>query len=174
MAKRAEYIGLRKAETTAMTLLSLDLLAGAFIVLGAIFSTTIATCSISIKEASGETAFVADFPYGLNRLLTGLVFYLGVIIVVVGGAELFTGDNLIVKTWARGKVTTLALLHNWVIVYMGNFVGSIGTAVIVFISKQYLSGSGAVDLAALNTARVKVEFGFWQAIALGVLGKSLV
>jgi formate transporter len=174
MAKRAEYIGVRKAETATLTLFGLALLAGAFIALGAIFSTTIAAGGISIKDASGEIAFVTSIPFGFTRLLAGLVFCLGLILVVVGGAELFTGNNLIVMAWASGKVTTAALLRNWVIVYLGNFVGSIGTAVMLFTSKQFLYGGGAVGLTALNTAKAKVELGFWQAIALGVLCNALV
>jgi len=89
------------------------------------------------------------------RLLTGLVFTLGLILVVVGGSELFTGNNLIVMGFASGKVTLMALLRNWVIVYAGNFVGSILTAYIMFLSKQYTFGSGAVGLTALSIARPK-------------------
>jgi formate transporter len=102
------------------------------------------------------------------------VFCLGLILVVVGGAELFTGNNLIVIAWASGKVSTLALLRNWLIVYSGNFVGSVATAAILFVSKQYTYGSGAVGLTALSIAKSKVELGFWQAIALGMLCNALV
>jgi formate/nitrite transporter len=162
MARRAELIGVRKAETPIFTMLALAVLAGAFIALGAIFATTVSA------GTSGT------WPYGVTRLLAGLVFCLGLILVVVGGAELFTGNNLIVMAWANKKVTTYALLRNWVIVYIGNFIGSIGTAVLVFFSGQYKFGGGAVGQTALSIANSKVHLGFVQAIALGILCNALV
>jgi len=174
MAKRAEYVGVRKAETPALTLFALAILAGAFIALAAIFFTTVVSGSVAVKDVSGATAFSTGLPYGLTRLLGGLVFCLGLILVVVGGAELFTGNNLIVMAWASGKVSTYALLRNWLIVFLGNFVGSIGTVILLFISKQYANGGGSVGLTALNIAKTKVELGFLQAIALGILCNALV
>jgi len=162
MARRAEYIGVRKAEAAALTMFALAVLAGAFIGLGAVFATTI---------AAGTSA---AWPYGVSKLLVGLVFCLGLILVIVGGAELFTGNNLIVMAWASGKVTTAALMRNWVIVYIGNFVGSIGTAAMVFLSRQYTFGGGAIGQTALSIANGKVQLTFIQALALGVLCNALV
>jgi formate/nitrite transporter len=162
MARRAELTGVRKSEAPAFTLLSLAVLAGAFIALGAIFATTV----------TAGTA--GTWPFGVTRLLAGLVFCLGLILVVVGGAELFTGNNLIVMAWANKKVTTYALLRNWVIVYLGNFIGSIGTAALLFYSGQYKFGGGAVGQTALSIANTKVHLGFVQAIALGILCNALV
>jgi formate transporter len=174
MATRAEYLGVRKAEMPAFTMLMLSVLAGAFISLGAIFATTIAAGGMSVTAADGSAAFTTGLPYGITRLLTGLVFCLGLILVVVGGAELFTGNNLIVMAWANGKVTTLALLRNWAIVYAGNFIGSIATAVLMFFTKQYTFGSDAVGLAALRIAVGKCDLDFVQATALGILCNGLV
>jgi len=140
----------------------LAVLAGAFIGLGAIFSTTV---------SAGTTGVL---PFGVAKLLTGLVFCLGLILVIVGGAELFTGNNLIVMAWASRKVTTARLLRNWIIVYIGNFVGSLGTAALLFMSKQYTFGSGAVGTTALTIANAKVGLGFIQALALGILCNALV
>jgi formate transporter len=162
MARRAELIGVRKAETPIFTVFSLAVLAGAFIALGAIFATTVTA------GTSGT------WPFGVTRLLAGLVFCLGLILVVVGGAELFTGNNLIVMAWANKKVTTYALLRNWGIVYIGNFLGSIGTAALLFFSGQYKFGSGVVGQTALSIANTKVHLGFVQAIALGILCNALV
>ena len=106
MADRVERVGVAKAAMPALTVFVLAVLAGAFISLGAIFATVVATGS-------------ADLPYGLGKLLVGLAFCLGLILVVVGGAELFTGNNLIVMAWASGKVSLRALLRNWAIVYAG-------------------------------------------------------
>lgn len=174
MAKRAELVGVRKAESPALTLFALAILAGAFIAMGAIFATTVFAGGITISAPDGAAAFKTGLPYGVTRLLGGLAFCLGLILVVVGGAELFTGNNLIVMAWASGKVSTAALLRNWVIVYIGNLLGSIGSALLVFFSRQYMSGSGAIGLTALNIAKGKVELEFIQAIALGILCNALV
>jgi formate transporter len=162
MATRAEYIGVNKSEAPFWTMFALAILAGAFIGLGAVFATTIAA-------GTG-----AAWPFGVAKLLTGLVFCLGLILVIVGGAELFTGNNLIVMAWASGKVSTQALLRNWIIVYLGNFVGSIGTVIVVFLGKQYTFGGGAVGQTALAIANGKVHLGFMQAIALGIMCNALV
>ncbi|MEX0788133.1 MAG: formate/nitrite transporter family protein [Anaerolineales bacterium] len=110
----------------------------------------------------------------MARLLTGLAFSLGLILVVVGGAELFTGNNLIVMAWASGKVGTWQLLRNWGIAYVGNFVGALGTALLVTLSRQYGFGAGAVGRTALAIAASKVDFDFVQAFTLGVLCNGLV
>ncbi len=110
----------------------------------------------------------------MTRLLAGLVFSLGLILVVVGGAELFTGNNLIVMAWASGKVTTRALLRNWIIVYIGNFVGAFGTALLNFFARQYTFGKDAVGITALNTAVAKSSLDFIQAVVLGILCNALV
>ncbi len=161
MADKAVATGVRKAALPFLSLFALAILAGAFIGLGAMFATTTA-------------AATSTLPYGVARLLIGLVFCLGLILVVVGGAELFTGNNLIVIAWASRKISTLALLRNWLIVYIGNFVGSLGTAALVFLGKQYINGGGSVGEAALKIAVGKVNLGFVQALALGILCNGLV
>jgi formate transporter len=162
MALRAEQIGVRKSKMPALTVFVLAVLAGAFIAMGAMFATTVAAGTSGVM------------PYGVVRLLVGLVFSVGLILVIVGGAELFTGNNLIVMAWAVGDVSTGALLKNWVIVYLGNFVGSLGTALMVFLGKQYTFGGGAVGVAALSIASAKVQLGFVQAVMLGILCNTLV
>jgi len=174
MATRVEYLGVRKAEMPFLKMFMLAVLAGAFISLGAIFATTVGAGSVAITASGGEASYTAGLPYGFNRLLVGLAFCLGLILVVVGGAELFTGNNLIVMAWANGKVTGRALLRNWLIVYAGNFVGSIGTVFLMFLTKQYTFGANSVGVAALKIGVSKVEFSFVQAIALGVLCNALV
>lgn len=174
MAARAEYLGVRKAEMPFLKMFMLSVLAGAFISLGAIFATTIGAGGMAFTSTDGIVVFNTSLPYGVTRLLMGLVFSLGLILVVVGGAELFTGNNLIVMAWANGKVTGLALLRNWVIVYFGNFVGSVGTAVLMFLTKQYTFGANSVGIAALKIGVAKVDLTFLQAIALGILCNALV
>lgn len=162
MAIRAEEIGARKAAMSLSPLFVLSVLAGAFIAFGALLSTTV------VAGADGVLT------YGVTRLLSGFVFSLGLVLVVVGGAELFTGNNLIVMAWANGKVSTAQVLRNWLIVYIGNFVGAFGTAVLVFVSGQYMFGKGSVGVAALSIANAKTGLGFTEALTLGILCNVLV
>src|SRR5262249_54077070 len=162
MAAKAEEFGVKKAAMDWMTMLTLAVLAGAFIALGAIFSTTVTAGS------------AGALPYGLVRLLAGIVFSLGLILVIVGGAELFTGNNLIVMAWASRKIPTSLLLRNWLIVYTGNFVGAAATAGLVYLSGQYGFGNGGVGVAALTAAHTKAGLGFGQALVLGILCNGLV
>ena len=162
MAHKAEKVGASKAALDTVTMFGLALLAGAFISLGAIFATTVTT-------GAGGT-----LPYGITKLASGLVFCLGLILVIVAGAELFTGNTLIVMAWAGGKVSTRALLRNWIVVYLGNFAGSVGTVVLMFYARQYTFGGGAIGQNALNIAAGKLDYGFVQAIALGILCNGLV
>ena len=162
MAVKAENIGVRKAELPADKLFLLAVLAGAFIGLGAEFATVVLT---------GTYDHVG---YGLTRLFGGLVFCLGLILVVVAGAELFTGNALIVMAYASRKVSTWQLLRNWGIVYAGNFAGAIATAYFLFLSKQYTFEHGAVGATALNIANAKCGLDFWPALFLGVYCNALV
>src|SRR5262245_16728376 len=161
MADRAEQAGVKKAGTDTLTLLALSVLAGAFIAFGAIFATTVSAGS-------------AALPYGVGRLLTGLVFSVGLILVAIAGAELFTGNNLIVMAWAGGKVGTRALLLNWTIAFVGNCAGAALTAVLAFFTTQYTFGGGAVGLAALTIAEAKASLAFVPALTLGIMCNALV
>lgn len=160
MAVLAEESGVKRAATDPITVLVLSVLAGAFISFGAIFATI-------VTAGSGLS-------YGVGRLLAGLVFSGGLVMVVIAGAELFTGNNIIVMAWASGKVKTRALLLNWVLSFSGNFVGAIATAVLVFYSTQYTFGNGAVGLVALNIASAKTSLDFIPALILGILCNTLV
>ncbi len=174
MAGKAEDLGVKKANLPADNMFALAVLAGGFISMGAIFATTVAAGSMPIKDPSGALVLATGFPYGVIRLLMGLVFSIGLILVVVGGAELFTGNTLIIMAFANKKVTFSQLMRNWGIVYAGNFVGSLGTAVIMFLGKQYLFGNGAIGITALNIAESKSSLEFIQAVALGIMCNILV
>jgi len=161
MARKAEQVGVAKAGMSIADTFALSVLAGAFIALGAIFATTV-------------TAGGAEVPFGVLRLLGGLAFSLGLILVIVAGAELFTGNNLIVMAWASRRVRTSQVVRNWTIVYLGNFAGALATAGILFIGKQYEFGDGAIGVQALSIAAAKTNLGFVQAIALGAFCNGLV
>src|SRR5262245_4498155 len=147
MAHKAEQVGVAKAGMDALTTFALAILAGAFIAMGAIFATTATTGG-------------GDLPYGVARLLGGLTFSLGLILVVVAGAELFTGNNLIVMAWASRKVRTRALLLNWLLAFVGNFAGAFATAALMFLTTQYTFGNGSIGLVALTTANSKAALAF--------------
>ncbi len=163
MASRMEDVGIAKSKLKWDTMFALAILAGAFIGTGAIFATTVST---------GLAA--AGMGYGVVRLLSGLVFCLGLIAVVVAGAELFTGNNLIIMAFADKRVGLGALLRNWGIVYAGNFVGSILTAVVMFFSAQYMFAGGAVGINAMGIANAKTGLDFVPALLLGIMCNALV
>jgi formate/nitrite transporter len=161
MARRAEEVGARKADVDAVTAFTLAVLAGAFVALGGVFATT-------------ALAGAGSAPWGAVRVLAGAAFSVGLILVLVGGAELFTGNNLIVMAWASGRVSARALLRNWVIVFAGNLVGAGGIAALVYVGGTHRGGGGAFGATALAIAQAKVELGFTQAVALGVLCNTVV
>jgi formate/nitrite transporter len=173
MAVRGVDIGVKKSATGAEATFVLAVLAGAFIALGAAFATTVGAGSMAVTTADGQAVSIA-LPFGLTRLLVGLAFSLGLLLVVVGGAELFTGNVLIVMAWASRRVSTVRLLRNWAIVYVGNLVGAIGTAALVVLGGWYRIGDGAVGSSALATAATKVAHTPVEAFFLGILCNILV
>jgi formate/nitrite transporter len=160
MAQRCEEVGERKASLDVVTTFVLACMAGVFISFGALFFTVVITDS-----AAG---------YGLTRFLGGVAFSLGLVLVIIGGAELFTGNTLIVMAWASRRVSTVRLLRNWTLVYAGNLVGAVATAGLVYLSGQWQSDNAAVGGSALTIANAKASLGFGHALVLGVLCNVLV
>lgn len=161
MALACEAAGVAKAGRDALALLILGLLAGAFIALGAIFMTVVLTGA-------------GDLPWGVARLLAGLVFSLGLILVIVGGAELFTGDSLMVVAYASQRIALLALLRAWSLIFVGNIGGAVGTAALVFLAEHHVFGGGAVGKTALAVASAKAALPTIQLFFLAVLCNVLV
>ena len=161
MARKCEDAGAGKAARDAWTLFALGVLAGAFIALGAIFMTVVLTGAGSL-------------PWGVARLLAGLVFSLGLILVIVGGAELFTGDALMVMAWAGRRIGLASLLRAWFIIYLGNIAGAIGTAALVFLAGHHGFANGALGKTALAIAEAKAALPTVQLFFLAVLCNVLV
>jgi formate transporter FocA len=161
MAVKAAETGVKKTALDTVRMFLLAILAGAFIAMGAVFATTVSAGSSTL-------------PYGVARLLAGTTFTLGLILVVVSGSELFTGNNLIIIAFANRRITLPALLRNWGIVYLGNFVGALLTAYLMFLTRQYTFGGGSVGLAALNVGEAKTSLVFAQAVVLGIFCNALV
>ena len=160
VALLVEQVGVKKATLPAVPTLALGVLAGAFIAFGAMFSTLALTGS--------------PLGFGPGRVLAGLAFSLGLVLVVVGGAELFTGNNLVVMAWAARKITTGQLLRNWALVYVANLVGALGSALMMWWSGALGLGGGAVAETAIAIAEAKVALGFTEALFRGILCNVLV
>jgi len=160
IAARVATLGVAKARAPLFTLLVLGVLAGAYISLGAMLYTV-------ILSGSGEVS-------GLLRFIGGLGFSLGLILVVVGGAELFTGNNLLAMAWASGRIGTAEVLRNWLAVYAGNVAGCLGTAVLVALADTGSLLQGRVAETALAIAGAKTALPWLALLARGVLCNALV
>jgi len=163
IAMRVREVGVTKAAMPVLTMFALAVLAGAFIALGALFYT--------VTMTTGKGVAV---PFGLHRLAGGVAFSLGLVLVVVGGAELFTGNNLIAMAWASGRVTTQQIMRNWGWVYLGNLVGAVGTAALVWLAGIQNMGDGSVGETMIQIARSKISLDPVSTIARGVLCNVLV
>jgi formate/nitrite transporter len=160
IAERVEQAGVQKTVTPLLSLAMLGVLAGAFIGLGSLF------CVIVLSDAT--------LGFAASRLLGGAAFSLGLFLVVVAGAELFTGNNLLAMGWAGGRVSTRELLQNWIIVCAANFVGAAGLAALVFLSGHADMNGGAIGRTYLEIAAAKSSLPFWTAFFRGVLCNVLV
>jgi formate/nitrite transporter len=160
MAVRVEKAGVAKANLDFFSAFTLSMMAGVFISLGAVFFTfVIHDSTLSI---------------GLTKLIGGLVFSLGLILVIITGAELFTGNTLIVMAYVSRKITLLQLLRNWGIVFVGNLAGSLVVLILVSLSGHWTAGTGAVGVKALMIANTKVNLSFVEAVSRGILCNILV
>jgi formate/nitrite transporter len=155
-----EKVGVKKTKLPFLASLMLAVIAGGSIGLGALYYTII----VSDPGLSFATA----------RVMGGLAFSLGLVIVLVGGAELFTGNNLIVMAWASGNVSTREMLRNWTVVYFGNLIGSVGLAVLVLLSHHLDMNGGRVGLSILSTAAAKIQPDAVTLFFKGVLCNLLV
>jgi formate/nitrite transporter len=155
-----ERLGVKKARIPPLASFMLAMVAGGSIGLGALYYTIVASD--------------AALSFATTRVLGGMVFSLGLTLVLVGGAELFTGNNLIVMAWASRQVSTGEMLRNWLIVYSGNLAGALGLVVLVFFSHHLDMNDGRVGLSILNTAVAKIRPDFVTLFVKGVLCNVLV
>ena len=160
IAEKVQLVGVTKARLPFLQTAMLGILAGAFIGLGALYFTLVASD--------------ATLGFAATRVLGGLVFSLGLILVSVAGAELFTGNNLMVMAWADRKISTAELLRNWTVVYAANAVGAVGLAVVVYLAHHGAMNGGAVGAAYVKIAAAKAGLPFGEAFFKGVLCNLLV
>ena len=160
IARKVELLGVAKAHADTLTLLVLAILAGAFISLGALWFTVVITES--------------TLGFGPTRLLGGVSFCLGLILVIVAGAELFTGNNLIAMAWASRRIGAREVIRNWLLAYLGNVIGCMATVLLVWWANIASLDNGAVGETALRIARAKAGLPVLEAFARGVLCNALV
>ena len=162
MAVRAERMGTKKAGQDPAKLLALAIMAGAYIAFGATFA------------AAVSAGFGPDGAVGLGKFIGGLAFTLAYVLAIVGGAELFTTNNLMVMSWAHGRLPTLRLLRAWAIVFVGNFIGAVVTGAMLIASGQHTESGGEVGEALLSAAERLVALAPGEALLLGILGNTLL
>ena len=160
LAARVLKSGDSKAKLPFVPTLVLGIMAGVYIGLGANLFTIVKTGN--------------SLGFGMQQLVGGIAFCLGLILVVVGGAELFTGNSLIAMAWFSGRVSTPRLLRNWGIVYLGNFAGSLALVWLVAAAMQHTLAQGEVGVTAVNIAVAKCQLPFGVVLARGILCNALV
>lgn len=160
IAERVDNIGVTKARLPLLSMAMLGMLAGAFIGLGALYYTLV------ISDAS--------LSFAVARVLGAVCFSLGLLLVVVAGAELFTGNNLLAMAWADGKVSTAEVLRNWAVVCTANFAGAAGLALLVFLSGHAGMNGGAIAQSYLKIAIAKSTMPVTELFFRGVLCNVLV
>lgn len=160
MAERVKNVGVAKAMLDFWTTFALSILAGAFIGLGAMFFT------LAIHDSG--------LGFSITQLIGGVTFSLGLILVIIGGAELFTGNCLITMAFASGKISMRELLRNWIIVYLGNLIGALTLVFWVYYSRYWGMNGNLVGVKALLIANTKVNLTFLEALVKGILCNALV
>ncbi|MCW5609889.1 MAG: formate/nitrite transporter family protein [Rubrivivax sp.] len=160
IASRVQDVGVAKARLPLLTLALLGVLAGAFIALGSLMFTLVA--------ADASLGFAAQ------RLLGGLVFSLGLVLVTVAGAELFTGNNLLAMAWAARRIGSAEVLRNWGVALVANLVGAAGVALLAFWAGHGALNGGAVGETVQRIALAKVQLPASEAFFRGVLCNVLV
>lgn len=160
IAERVSTAGVAKATLPLIPLFTLAVLAGAFIALGAMFY-------LAVVHQFGPAP-------GAGKLVGAIAFSLGLFLIVVGGAELFTGNNLIILARCDGLIGTGALLRNWGVVYAGNLVGAAATAVLIALSGIVGPETGEFAGQVRNVAAAKIALPWEQAFFRGILCNTLV
>lgn len=161
MARLAEATGCYKSTKHPLKTFFSAFMAGIFIAIAFVFYITVTTGT-------------AGAPYGFSKLLGGLCFSLGLILVVVCGADLFTSSVLLIVARATGQISWFQLLRNWLIVYIGNLFGALFFVALIWLSDQHLAANGNWGLNVLQTADHKVHHTFLEAFSLGVLANLMV
>jgi formate/nitrite transporter len=151
-----------KVKTPVARLLLLAILAGVYVGFGGY---------LFLIVTSDAATYVG---HGVAALLGGVTFSLGLILIVLGGAELFTGNGLLTVSCLSKKISTVDVLKNWVIVYFGNFLGSLLLVGFIFAAGSYAAYDGSIAVRILQVSSAKASLSFWPALLRGILCNWLV
>lgn len=151
--------GIKKAKLPVIKLLLFSILAGAFVALASVGANTV-------------TSMIEN--QGIGKLIGGLIFPAGLIMIIIAGAELFTGDCLMIISVLEKKITWAAMLRSWLVVYFGNFIGSVLIAYLVYRGNQFSLFSGQLGVYTMKVAAAKTTLSFDSALILGILCNFLV
>lgn len=152
----ASTVGVGKATSPWLTVFVLGILAGAYIGFGGLLSTSV------------TFDLVAKVGIGLKKIVAGSAFSLGLMLVVIAGAELFTGNNLMISSVMAGEISFGTMMKRWGVVFIANFIGSILLAFVFYFSGLWKTGGGALGDAAVGIAFKKVSLGFGEALIRGI------
>jgi formate/nitrite transporter len=152
----AQSVGVKKATSPWLSVVMLGILAGAYIGFGGLLSTTV------------TFDMVETFGIGFTKFLSGAVFSVGLMLVVIAGAELFTGNNLMITSTLAKEISFGTMINRWIVVYITNFVGSIILALIFFLSGLWKTAGGELGAAAVKIAYSKVSLGFVEALVRAI------
>lgn len=160
ITQKAEDLGVTKTEMSFGRSFALSIMAGAFIAMGAMFFSLVV----------GDPAL----PFAIQRVLSGFLFCLGLILVVVAGAELFTGNTMIVMTAASKRIKWSAVWKNWIVVFFGNFLGALVIVGLVFLSDMSAMNGGQVGQTMVSVAAGKMHADWLVLFAKGIMCNFLV
>ena len=160
MADKVGLVGVAKSQLSTLTTFALSILAGVFIALGI--------------QLSMLVTHTATSNYGLNQLVGGVAFTLALVLIVIAGAELFTGNCLIAMSFMARKITGKDLARNLIIAFIGNFIGALTLVLWIYVSKQWTISNHLLGAKIVLAANDKVNIPFGAAFARGVLCNALV
>ena len=160
MADKVGQVGVAKSQLSSLTTFALSILAGVFIALGI--------------QLSMLVTHTATSSYGLNQLVGGVAFTLALVLIVIAGAELFTGNCLIAMSFMARKITGKDLARNLIIAFIGNFIGALTLVLWIYVSKQWTISNHLLGAKIVLAANDKVNIPFGAAFARGVLCNALV
>ncbi len=160
MAEKAGPVGIARSNLGALTLLGLGILAGVFIALGA--------------QLSLLVTHTATSDFGLNQLAGGVAFTLGMVLVIITGAELFAGNPLVAMSFLSREITGRAFARNLIIAFTGNLIGALTLVVWMYTSEQWTMNNHLLGAKIVLAANDKATAPFRVLLARGMVGNALI
>lgn len=161
MAQAAEDAAYAKATSRPLKSFLLGLTGGAYIALGFVFYTT--------SQVGADS-----MPWGVAKVIGGILFSTGLVLVVLTGAELFTSSTLTLTARASGRITWWQLSVNWAVVYVANFLGALTIVALIYVGGTWRKAAGGWGEVVLNTSQAKLDHTILEAFTLGILCNLMV